>query len=58
MDRLSGLDGAFLSLESPTTHLQILGALVFDPAEVEGGVDFWTVRSLIADRAAAGAAVP
>ena len=50
MDRLSGLDGAFLSLESPTTHLQILGALVFDPAEVEGGVDFWTVRSLIADR--------
>ena len=50
MDRLTGLDGAFLSLESPTTHLQILGALVFDPTEVEGGVDFWTVRSLIADR--------
>ncbi len=50
MDRLTGLDGAFLSLESPTTHLQILGALVFDPTEVEGGVDFWAVRSLIADR--------
>ena len=50
MDRLSGLDGAFLSLESPTTHLQILGALVFDPSEVDGGVDFWTVRRLIADR--------
>jgi diacylglycerol O-acyltransferase / wax synthase len=50
MDRLSGLDGAFLSLESPTTHLQILGALIFDPTEVEGGVDFWTVRSLVADR--------
>ena len=50
MDRLTGLDGAFLSLESPTTHLQILGALVFDPGEVEGGVDFWTVRSLVADR--------
>jgi len=50
MDRLTGLDGAFLSLESPTTHLQILGALVFDPTGVEGGVDFWTVRSLIADR--------
>ena len=50
MDRLTGLDGAFLSLESPTTHLQILGALVFDPAGVEGGLDFWCVRSLIADR--------
>ena len=47
---MTGLDGAFLSLESPTTHLQILGALVFDPAGVEGGLDFWTVRSLIADR--------
>jgi WS/DGAT/MGAT family acyltransferase len=52
VDRLTGLDGAFLSLESPTTHLQILGALVFDPTDVEGGVDFWTVRSLIADRLA------
>ena len=31
MERLTGLDGAFLSLESPTTHLHILGALIFDP---------------------------
>ncbi len=52
MERLSGLDGAFLSLESPTTHLQILGALVFDPDGVEGGLDFGTVRNLIADRLA------
>ena len=50
MERLTGLDAAFLSLESPTTHLQILGALVFDPSEVDGGVDFWTVRRLVADR--------
>jgi WS/DGAT/MGAT family acyltransferase len=50
VERLTGLDGAFLSLESPTTHLQILGALVFDSDGVEGGVDFWTVRGLIADR--------
>jgi len=50
VDRLTGLDGAFLALESPSTHLQILGALIFDPSGVEGGVDFWAVRSLIADR--------
>jgi diacylglycerol O-acyltransferase len=50
MDRLSGLDGAFVSLESPTTHLQILGALVFDPSEVDGGVPFGAIRGLIADR--------
>jgi diacylglycerol O-acyltransferase len=50
MDRLTGLDGAFLALESPTTHLQILGALVFDPSEVDGGVPFTAIRDLIADR--------
>jgi WS/DGAT/MGAT family acyltransferase len=50
VERLEGLDGAFLSLESPTTHLQILGALIFDPAGVEGGVDFWRVRDMVADR--------
>ena len=50
MERLEGLDGAFLSFESPTTHLQILGALIFDPAGVEGGVDFWRVRDMVADR--------
>jgi diacylglycerol O-acyltransferase len=50
VERLTGLDGAFLSLESPTTHLQILGALIFDPTDVEGGVDFWRIRNLVADR--------
>ena len=50
MERLNGLDGAFVSLESPTTHLHILGALVFDPANVPGGVDFSRIRGLVADR--------
>jgi len=50
MDRLTGLDGAFLSLESSTTHLHILGALIFDPAEVKGGVDFWQIRQMVAER--------
>jgi WS/DGAT/MGAT family acyltransferase len=50
MERLNGLDGAFVSLESPTTHLHILGALVFDPANVPGGVDFARIRGLVADR--------
>ena len=52
MERLTGLDGAFLSLESPTTHLQILGALVFDPSELDGGVPFRAIRHLISDRLA------
>lgn len=50
MERLTGLDGAFLSLESPTTHLQILGALIFDPTTVAGGVSFERIRDTVAER--------
>ena len=50
MERLSGLDGGFASLESPTSHLHILGALIFDPGEVRGEVDFWRIRELVAER--------
>jgi len=48
--RLTGLDGAFLALESPTTHLHILGAMVFDPDGVPGGLGFRRIRSLVAER--------
>jgi WS/DGAT/MGAT family acyltransferase len=30
--------------------LQILGALIFDPTGVEGGIDFWRIRDMVADR--------
>ncbi len=50
MERLTGLDSAFASLESPTTHLHILGVLVFDPPEVGAGPDFDRVRDLVASR--------
>jgi WS/DGAT/MGAT family acyltransferase len=48
--RLTGLDGAFLALESPTTHLHILGAMVFDPGTVPGGLSFRRIRSLVDER--------
>ncbi len=50
MARLTGLDGAFLALESPTTHLHIMGAMVFDPSEVPGGLGFRRIRALVAER--------
>ncbi len=50
MERLTGLDGGFASLESPTSHLHILGALIFDPGEVGGEVDFWRIRELVSER--------
>jgi len=48
--RLTGLDGAFLALETPTTHLHIMGTMVFDPVGVPGGVGFRRIRSLVAER--------
>ena len=50
MTRLSGLDGAFLALESSTTHLHIMGTMVFDPTDVPGGLSFRQIRSLVHER--------
>jgi len=50
MARLTGLDGAFLALESPTTHLHVMGTMVFDPSGVPGGLGFRRIRSLVDER--------
>ena len=50
MARLTGLDGAFLALESPTTHLHIMGAMVFDPTGLPGGLSFRRILSLVDER--------
>jgi WS/DGAT/MGAT family acyltransferase len=50
MEHLTGLDGAFLSLESPTAHLHILGVLLFEPGKGGDGLDFDRIRDLVASR--------
>ncbi|MGA2837696.1 MAG: wax ester/triacylglycerol synthase family O-acyltransferase [Acidimicrobiales bacterium] len=50
MTRLTGLDGAFLALESPTTHLHVMGTMVFDPSDLPGGLTFRRIRSLVEER--------
>lgn len=52
MARLTGLDGAFLALESPTTHLHVMGVMVFDPVDLPRGLGFRRIRSLVAERVA------
>ncbi len=34
MQRLTGLDAAFLALETPSAHMQVIGAAVVDPATI------------------------
>jgi diacylglycerol O-acyltransferase / wax synthase len=50
MERLTGLDAAFLALETPTSHMHVMAAMVLDPSEVPGGFNVDTVRGLIGER--------
>jgi diacylglycerol O-acyltransferase / wax synthase len=50
MERLTGLDAAFLALETPSSHMHVMAAMVLDPSDVPGGFDVHTLRQLIAER--------
>ncbi|MGH3578073.1 MAG: wax ester/triacylglycerol synthase domain-containing protein, partial [Mycobacterium sp.] len=50
MEQLSGLDASFLYLETPTLHMHIAMAMVFDPSTVPGGYSFERMKGLIAGR--------
>jgi diacylglycerol O-acyltransferase / wax synthase len=50
MERLSGLDASFLYLETPTLHMHVSMAAVFDPSTVKGGFSFERVRKLVSRR--------
>lgn len=50
MERLSGIDAAFLALETPSAHMHVMAALVLDPAGVPGGITVETMQALIAER--------
>jgi diacylglycerol O-acyltransferase / wax synthase len=50
MERLTGLDASFLYLETPTLHMQVALALVFDPSTVPGGYSFDQMKESIATR--------
>ena len=50
MQRLTGLDAAFLALETPSTHMHVMATMVLDPSDVEGGFTVESLRTLIAAR--------
>ena len=49
-ERLTGLDASFLYMETPTMHLHVAMAAVFDPSTVPGGYSFQRVRTMINGR--------
>lgn len=50
MERLSGLDAAFLYLETPSLHMHVSMAAVFDPSTIPGGYSFEKIRDLVGSR--------
>jgi WS/DGAT/MGAT family acyltransferase len=50
MQRLSGLDTAFLALETPSTHMQVLGVAVVDPSTAAIPFTYERVRELFEAR--------
>lgn len=50
MERLTGLDAAFLYLENPTNHMHVAMTMVLDPSTVPGGYSFENLKSFIKGR--------
>ena len=50
MQRLSGVDAAFLYMETPAQHMHALGVTVVDPSTIPGGYDFEATRASFVQR--------
>jgi WS/DGAT/MGAT family acyltransferase len=50
MQRLSGLDASFLQLETPSSHMHVASLGIFDPSDIEGGVDLERVIEIYQQR--------
>jgi diacylglycerol O-acyltransferase / wax synthase len=50
MQRLSGMDTAFLYLETPTAHMHVHAVMVLDPSTVPGGYSFEKIKAHLASR--------
>lgn len=50
MEQLSGMDAAFLHLETATLPQHVLGVILLDPAETDGGFSADVFRKMLADR--------
>jgi diacylglycerol O-acyltransferase len=50
MQRMAGMDAAFLYIETPTMHMHVVGVLVLDPTGSPGGFGIDEVTQVMADR--------
>ena len=50
VQRLTGLDASFLTMETPNSPMHVAGLAVYDPSEMRGGFSFERVRDFYAGR--------
>lgn len=50
MERLTGLDAGFLSMETPTAPMHVAGLAIFDPSTVQGRFDVGHLREIYGGR--------
>jgi WS/DGAT/MGAT family acyltransferase len=50
MQRLTGLDAAFLYMETPTSYMHVAGLAVFDPADLPSGFSIDDIKALYDSR--------
>ncbi|HEX5095090.1 MAG TPA: wax ester/triacylglycerol synthase family O-acyltransferase [Acidimicrobiia bacterium] len=50
MQRLTGLDAAFLALETPSAHMHVMGVAIVDPTTAPRGFSYERVREVMASR--------
>jgi diacylglycerol O-acyltransferase / wax synthase len=50
MEQLTGLDATFLYMETPSLHMHVSMAAIFDPSTVPGGYSFDKLRDLVSSR--------
>jgi hypothetical protein len=53
MQRVSGMDAAFLNLETPTAHMHVIGDVILDPSTApasDGGFGFSEIEAALRDR--------
>jgi len=50
MERVRGMDAAFLEMETPSMHLHVLGVLILDPSATTGTLPAERLAALFADR--------
>jgi WS/DGAT/MGAT family acyltransferase len=48
--RLSGIDATFLYVETPTTHMHVIGVILLDPSTMPPGRPYDHIRKMIEDR--------